>query len=268
MGKSKKLTRAAKSGAAPSGKAGVSGITQVFGRPVSLRDVDNHYCAGCGHGIIHRLICEVIDELKIRERTIAVAPVGCAVIAYDYWDFDVTEAAHGRTPAVATGIKRVRPELIVFTYQGDGDLAAIGTAEIVHAANRGENITVIFVNNGVYGMTGGQMAPTTLAGQKTSTTIHGRSLRREGYPLKALEMLAVLPGTRYAERVAVNSAQEVIRAKRAIKKAFTMQAEGKGFSIVEVLSMCPTYWDMTPVQAADRIKNDVTTFYPLGVIKG
>ncbi len=268
MKKSKNAKKAAESGAAPAGKGGPSGITQIFGRPVSLRDVDNHYCAGCGHGIIHRLVCEVIDELKVRERTIAVAPVGCAVIAYDYWDFDVTEAAHGRTPAVATGIKRVRPETIVFTYQGDGDLAAIGTAEIVHAANRSENITVIFVNNGVYGMTGGQMAPTTLAGQKTSTTIHGRSLRREGYPLKVLEMLAVLPGTRYAERVAVSSAQEVIRAKRAIKKAFTMQVEGKGFSIVEVLSMCPTYWDMTPIQAADRIKNDVTTFYPLGVVKG
>ena len=267
MKKSKKLKKAATSGVAASGKAGASGVAQIFGRPLSLRDVDNHYCAGCGHGIIHRLVCEVIDELKIRERTIAVAPVGCAVIAYDYWDFDVTEAAHGRTPAVATGIKRVRPETIVFTYQGDGDLAAIGTAEIVHAANRSENITVIFVNNGVYGMTGGQMAPTTLAGQKTSTTIHGRSLRREGYPLKVLEMLAVLPGTRYAERVAVNSAQEVIRAKRAIKKAFTMQVEGKGFSIVEVLSMCPTYWGMTPLQAADRIKNEVSTFYPLGVIK-
>ena len=240
----------------------------IFSRPHSLRPAENHYCAGCGHGIIHRLVCEVIDELKIREKTIAVAPVGCAVIAYDYWDFDVTEAAHGRTPAVATGIKRVRPENIVFTYQGDGDLAAIGTAEIVHAANRGENITVVFVNNGVYGMTGGQMAPTTLAGQKTATTMQGRSLRREGYPLKVLEMLAVLPGTKYAERVAVNSAQEVVRAKRAIKRAFVTQLEGKGFSIVEVLAMCPTYWNMTPLQAADRIKTDVTMFYPLGVVKG
>lgn len=233
----------------------------------SLRDVENHYCAGCGHGIIHRLICEVIDGFGIRERTIGVAPVGCAVIAYDYWDFDVTEAPHGRTPAVATGIKRVRPENIVFTYQGDGDLAAIGTAEIVHAANRGENITVIFVNNGVYGMTGGQMAPTTLAGQKTNTTIMGRSLKRDGYPLKVLEMLAVLPGARYLERVSVNSAHEVLRAKKAIAKAFKMQIDNKGFSMVEVLSMCPTYWGMTPIQAADRIKNDVTTFYPVGVIK-
>ncbi|MCM8761273.1 MAG: thiamine pyrophosphate-dependent enzyme [Candidatus Omnitrophica bacterium] len=240
----------------------------VFCRPASLRDIETHYCAGCGHGIIHRLICEVIDELNIREKTIAVAPVGCAVIAYDYWDFDVSEAAHGRTPAVATGIKRVRPDNIVFTYQGDGDLAAIGTAEIVHAANRGENITVIFVNNGVYGMTGGQMAPTTLAGQKTATTLQGRSLRREGYPLKVLEMLAVLPGTKYLERVAVNSAQEVMRARRAIRKAFVTQMQGKGFSMVEVLSMCPTYWGMTPIQAAERIKNDVATFYPLGLVKG
>lgn len=243
-------------------------ISQVSQFPESLKPVDNHYCAGCGHGIVHRLICEVIDEFKIREKIIAVAPVGCAVIAYDYWDFDVTEAAHGRTPAVATGIKRVRPDNIVFTYQGDGDLAAIGTAEIIHAANRGENITVIFVNNGVYGMTGGQMAPTTLAGQKTSTTIHGRSLRREGYPIKILEMLAVLPGTKYLERVSVHSSHEVLRAKRAIKRAFQMQIENKGFSMVEVLSMCPTYWGVNPVQAADRIKNEVSTFYPIGAIKG
>lgn len=239
----------------------------ILPRPDSMYDAENHYCAGCGHGIIHRLICEVIDEFNIREKIIAVAPVGCAVIAYDYWNFDVAEAAHGRTPAVATGIKRVRPGNIVFTYQGDGDLAAIGTAEIVHAANRGENITVIFVNNGVYGMTGGQMAPTTLAGQRTSTTINGRSLRREGYPIKILEMLAVLPGTKYAERVSVHSPMEVMRAKRAIKKAFKMQMDDKGFSIVEVLSMCPTYWGMSPIQSADRIKNEVSTFYPLGVIK-
>jgi len=243
------------------------GSDVIFSRPQSLVDVENHYCAGCGHGIIHRLICETIDEFGIREKVIGIAPVGCAVLAYDYWGFDVAEAAHGRTPAVATGIKRVRPENIVFTYQGDGDLAAIGTAEIVHAANRGENITVIFVNNGVYGMTGGQMAPTTLAGQRTTTTPSGRSLRREGYPIKILEMLAVLPGTKYLERVSVHSTQEVLRAKRAIKKAFKMQIDNKGFSIVEVLSMCPTYWNMTPIQAADRIKNEVATFYPLGVIK-
>ena len=239
----------------------------IFSRPKSLRDVEMHYCAGCGHGIVHRLLCEAIDELGIRERTIGVAPVGCAVLAYDYWDFDVTEAAHGRTPAVATGIKRVRPENIVFSYQGDGALAAIGTAEIIHTANRGENITVIFVNNGVYGMTGGQMAPTTLAGQKTDTTISGRNLKRDGYPIKILEMLAVLPGVRYAERVSVYSAQETLRAKRAIKKAFKTQVDNIGFSIVEILSMCPTYWGMTAIQAADRIKTEVATFYPIGVIK-
>ena len=226
-----------------------------------------HYCSGCGHGIIHRLICEVIDELGIRERTIGVAPVGCAVVAYDYWDFDVTEAAHGRTPAVATGIKRVRPESVVFSYQGDGDLAAIGTAEIIHTANRGESITVIFVNNGVYGMTGGQMAPTTLAGQVTDTTIQGRNLRRDGYPLKILEMMAVMPGAKYLERTSVHSSQEVLRTKRAIKKAFQTQIDNRGFSMVEVLAMCPTYWGMSPIKSADRIKNEVSTFYPIGVVK-
>lgn len=241
--------------------------TLVFSRPKSLRDVEMHYCSGCGHSIVHRLVCEVIDELNLRERVIGVAPVGCAVIAYDYWDFDVSEAAHGRTPAVATGIKRVRPDNIVFTYQGDGDLAAIGTAEIIHAANRGENITVIFVNNGVYGMTGGQMAPTTLAGQKTATSLLGRSLKNDGYPLKISEMLALLPGVKYMERVSVHSAQEVMRAKRAIMKAFKTQVDNKGFSMVEVLSMCPTYWGLSPIQAAERIKNEVSTFYPIGVIK-
>ncbi len=242
-------------------------VTTVFSRPKSLRDVDMHYCAGCGHGIVHRLICGAIDELGIRERTIGVAPVGCAVIAYDYWDVDVTEAAHGRTPAVATGIKRMRPESIVFTYQGDGDLAAIGTAEIIHTANRGENITVIFVNNGVYGMTGGQMAPTTLMGQSTNTSPQGRRPRRDGYPLKILEMLAVLPGAKYLERVSVHSSHEVLRAKRAIVKAFRTQLENRGFSMVEVLSMCPTYWGMSPIKSAERIKNEVSTFYPIGVVK-
>lgn len=241
--------------------------TILFSRPQSLRDVDNHYCAGCGHGIVHRLICEVIDHFGVREKTIAVAPVGCAVIAYDYWNFDVTEAPHGRTPAVATGIKRSLPDRVVFSYQGDGDLAAIGTSEIIHAANRGENITVIFVNNGVYGMTGGQMAPTTLAGQKTCTSIHGRSIRRDGYPLKILEMIALLPGAKHVERVSVHNAYETMRAKRAIEKAFKTQIEGKGFSIVEVLSMCPTYWGLNPIQATERIKNDVSTFYPIGIIK-
>ncbi|MGB2630768.1 MAG: thiamine pyrophosphate-dependent enzyme, partial [Candidatus Omnitrophota bacterium] len=217
--------------------------------------------------LIHRLVCEVIDELGVREKTIAVAPVGCAVLAYDYWDFDVTEAAHGRTPAVATGIKRVLPDKLVFTYQGDGDLAAIGTAEIIHAGNRGENISVIFVNNGVYGMTGGQMAPTTLLGQKTATTPFTRRAIEEGFPMKITEMMAVLPGARYLERVSVHSVKEILNTKRAIKKSFQTQLDGKGFSMVEVLSPCPTYWGMTPLKAMERIGEEVIKEYPLGVIK-
>lgn len=227
-----------------------------------------HYCSGCGHGIIHRLICEVIDELEIREKTIGVAPVGCAVLAYDYWNFDTTEASHGRPPAVATGIKRILPERIVFTYQGDGDLAAIGTAEIIHTANRGENITVIFVNNAVYGMTGGQMAPTTILGQKTETTPWGRDAQRDGFPLKISEMLALLSGVVYVERTAVNNAKNVLLTKKAIKKAFLNQIENKGFSLVEILSPCPTYWRMSPVEAVKWIETEMVKYYPLGVIKG
>lgn len=226
------------------------------------------YCPGCGHGNAHKLIAEVISELDIQDRTIFCSPVGCSVFAYYYFDTGNIQCAHGRAPAVATGLARTRRDAVVISYQGDGDLAGIGMGAIMHAANRGEHMAVFFINNAIYGMTGGQMAPTTLAGQKTATTMQGRSLRREGYPLKVLEMLAVLPGTKYAERVAVNSAQEVVRAKRAIKRAFVTQLEGKGFSIVEVLAMCPTYWNMTPLQAADRIKTDVTMFYPLGVVKG
>ncbi|MFN7171060.1 MAG: thiamine pyrophosphate-dependent enzyme [Candidatus Omnitrophota bacterium] len=232
-----------------------------------MRNVVMHYCAGCGHGIVHRLICEVIDEFKIREKTIAIAPVGCAVLAYDYWDFDTTESAHGRAPAVATGIKRILPDRIIFTYQGDGDLAAIGTAEIIHTANRGENITVIFVNNAVYGMTGGQMAPTTILGQKTETTPWGREPKSDGYPLKISEMLSLLPGVVYIERTAVNNAKNVLLTKRAIKKAFLNQIENKGFSLVEVLSSCPTYWHMSPVEAMKWIDTEMTKYYPLGVIK-
>jgi len=246
----------------------VSTLKKVFKRTESLRDVATHYCAGCGHGIIHRLVAEVIDELKIREKIIGVAPVGCAVLAYDYWNFDVTEAAHGRPPAVATGIKRARPENIVFTYQGDGDIAAIGTAEIVHAANRGEDITVIFVNNGTYGMTGGQMAPTTLLGQKTSTSPLGRDLSRDGYPLKISEMLAVLDGVKYLERTSVATPQNVIKTKRAIKKAFDNQINGVGFSMVEILSMCPTYTGRSISASVEWIKNQVSKNYPLGVLKG
>ena len=240
---------------------------KIFKKPKSLIDVPTHYCAGCGHGIIHRIIAEVIDELMIRERIIAIAPVGCAVLAYDYWNFDTTEAAHGRCPAVATGIKRIMPKNIVFTYQGDGDLAAIGTAETVHAANRGENITVIFVNNGVYGMTGGQMAPTTLIGQRTATTQQGRNAACDGNPLKILEMLATLDGICYLERTSVESPQNIIKTKQAIKKAFKNQIENKGFSMVEVLSMCPTYTGRSIESSIKWIKERVSKDYPLGVLK-
>jgi len=242
-------------------------MKKIYSRPASLRDISTHYCAGCGHGIVHRLIAEVVDELGIRERIIAVAPVGCAVIAYDYWDFDCSEAAHGRALAVATGIKRVRPENIVFTYQGDGDLAAIGTNETIHTANRGENLTVIFINNAVYGMTGGQMAPTTLAGQKTATTPKGRDVLREGWPLKISEMLAGLPGVKYLERTALYSPQEVIKTKRAITQAFKNQMDNVGFSLVEILSPCPTYWYMAPREALDWIRDVLVKEFPLGKIK-
>ncbi|MFC1807492.1 thiamine pyrophosphate-dependent enzyme [Candidatus Omnitrophota bacterium] len=243
-------------------------MKKIFSKPESLTDNATHYCAGCGHGIVHRIVAEVLDELNVREKTVGVAPVGCAVLAYDYWNFDVTEAAHGRCPAVATGIKRVLPDNIVFTYQGDGDLAAIGTAETVHAANRGENITIIFVNNSVYGMTGGQMAPTTLLGQKTSTSPKGRDLTRDGYPLKISEMLSVLEGAKYIERTSVHSPKDVLKTKKAIKKAFLNQVEGVGFSLVEVLAMCPTYTGRTIEESIDWIKEQVASYYPLGVIKG
>jgi len=242
-------------------------MKRVFSHPKSLRNIATHYCAGCGHGIVHRLIAEVVDEMGIRERVIAVAPVGCAVLAYDYWDFDCTEAAHGRALAVATAIKRVRPQNIVFTYQGDGDLAAIGTNETIHAANRGENLSVVFINNAVYGMTGGQMAPTTLLGQKTATTPSGRDAKYEGYPLKISEMLAVLPAVKYIERVSLDSPAEVLKAKRAIRQALQNQVDGIGFSLVEVLSPCPTYWDMTPRQALDWIREVMAKQFPLGRIK-
>ncbi len=242
-------------------------MNKIFSHPKSLRRVPTHYCPGCGHGIVHRLIAEVVDELGIREKTIAIAPVGCAVIAYNYWDFDGCEAAHGRALAVATGIKRVSPENIVFTYQGDGDLAAIGTAETIHAANRGENLTVIFINNAVYGMTGGQMAPTTLLGQKTATTPWGRDVKISGYPLKISELLAQLPAVRYIERVSVHSPQEVMRAKKSIRQAFVNQVDNLGFSLVEVLSPCPTYWHMSSRQALDWIRDVMSKEFPLGIIK-
>jgi 2-oxoglutarate ferredoxin oxidoreductase subunit beta len=240
---------------------------QVFKRPKSLKDNVYHYCPGCGHSIIHRLVAEVIDELGIREQTVGVPPAGCAVLAYNYLDVDMGEAPHGRAIAVATGIKRARPDLVVFTYQGDGDLAAIGTAETIHAANRGERITVIFVNNGVYGMTGGQMAPTTLIGQKTTTTPGGRVELRDGYPVVISQMLAVAAGAVYIERTSVTSPKNVIKTKKAIKKAFQTQIHALGFSLVEILSPCPTNWKVSPVEACQRIDNEVVTSYPLKVIK-
>ncbi len=239
----------------------------VFKRPESMTDKQMHYCPGCGHSIVHRLVAEVVDELGIREEIIGVAPVGCAVLAYDYWDFDVSEAAHGRTPAVATGIKRVHPDKIVFTYQGDGDLAAIGTAEIIHTANRSENITVIFINNTVYGMTGGQMAPTTILGQKTTTTPAGREPQVAGYPLKICELLAVLEGAKYLERTAVDTPANILKTKKAIKKAFQIQIAKKGFSLIEILSACPTNWGMSPVEAVKHISQNLVKYFPLGVIK-
>jgi 2-oxoglutarate ferredoxin oxidoreductase subunit beta len=239
----------------------------VFKNPKSLKNVSTHYCPGCGHGIAHRLIAEVVDELDIRERIIAVAPVGCAVIAYDYWDFDCSEAAHGRALAVATGIKRVRPQNIVFTYQGDGDLAAIGTNETIHTANRGENLTVIFINNAIYGMTGGQMAPTTLLTQKTATSPYGRQEKFHGYPLKISEILASLPAVKYVERVSLDSPKEIIKAKKAVKLAFQNQINEVGFSLVEILSPCPTYWDKSPKEAMDWIRDVMAKEFPLGRIK-
>ncbi|MBM3244680.1 MAG: 2-oxoglutarate oxidoreductase [Candidatus Omnitrophica bacterium] len=242
-------------------------MDKIYSHPVSLRDNSTHYCAGCGHGTAHRIIAEIVDELGIREKVIGLAPVGCAVIAYEYWNFDCSEAAHGRALAVATAIKRVRPENIVFTYQGDGDLAAIGTNETIHAANRGENLTVIFINNAVYGMTGGQMAPTTLAGQKTATTPAGRDVLSHGFPLKISEMLALLPAVKYIERVSFHSPQEIIKAKQAIKTAFLNQINNIGFSLVEILSPCPTYWGMSPQKSLEWIKEVMAKEFPLGRIK-
>ncbi|PIQ88965.1 MAG: 2-oxoglutarate oxidoreductase [Candidatus Omnitrophica bacterium CG11_big_fil_rev_8_21_14_0_20_42_13] len=242
-------------------------MEKTFNLPQSLVDIPTHYCPGCGHGVAHRLICEVVDELGIRDKIIGVAPIGCAVIAYKYWDFDCCEAAHGRALAVAVGIKRCRPEAIVFTYQGDGDLAAIGCAETIHAANRGENLTTIFINNTVYGMTGGQMAPTTLLNQKTATTPGGRKAKFEGYPLKISELLAPLPGVAYIERVSTDSPQKIIAAKKAIKQAFVNQQQEKGFSLVEILSPCPTYLGMKPPDAAKWISEVLSKEFPLGRIK-
>ena len=239
----------------------------VFDRPKALSDIPFHYCPGCTHGIIHRMVAEVMDELDITGRTVGVAPVGCSVMAYNYFACDMTEAAHGRAPAQATGLKRAYPDNIVFTYQGDGDLAAIGTAETVQAAARGENITVIFVNNAIYGMTGGQMAPTTLPGQITQTTPFGRDVSLDGNPIRVCEMLATLDGVAYAERVAMDSIQHVNAAKKAIRKAFQMQIDKKGFSIVELLSTCPTNWGLSPITAMEWLRENMIPHYPLGVYK-
>lgn len=241
----------------------------VFSRPRTLKDCPTHYCPGCGHGIAHRLVAEAIDELNICERTIGIAPVGCAVLAYNYLDVDMVEVAHGRAPAVATGIKRTRPDCIVFSYQGDGDLASIGAAEILHATHRGEKITVIFVNNAVYGMTGGQMAPTTLLEQKTTTSPRGRDAAHEGYPLQVAEVLSVLPGAGYVERVGVHTPAAVRKARAAIRHAFERQINDEpGLSLVEVLSPCPTYWRMTPSQAMRWIDEHMSKYFPIGRLKG
>lgn len=239
----------------------------VFDKPHALTDVPLHYCPGCTHGIVHRLVAEAIDELGIEGKTVGIAPVGCSVMAYDYFNCDMIEAAHGRAPAVATGVKRANPENIVFTYQGDGDLASIGTAETVHAAARNENITIIFINNAIYGMTGGQMAPTSLPGQVTQTSPYGRDTSLCGWPVRVCEMLSQLDGPEYLERVTVNSVANVRKAKKAIVKAFRNQLEGKGFSLVEVLSACPTNWGMTPKEALKWIDDRMIPYYPLGVYK-
>ena len=239
----------------------------VFKRPHALADMTMHYCPGCTHGIVHRLVAEVMDELGIEGKTVGVAPVGCSVMAYNYFNCDMVEAAHGRAPAVATGLKRANPDSIVFTYQGDGDLASIGMAETVHAAARNENITVIFINNAIYGMTGGQMAPTSLPGQVTQTSPYGRDTDHCGFPVKVSEMLSQLEGPQYIERVAVTSVAGIRKAKKAILKAFRNQVDGKGFSLVEVISTCPTNWGMTPEKAMQWANENMLPYYPLGVYR-
>ncbi len=242
-------------------------MSVIYSKPKSLADLQLHYCPGCTHGIIHRLVAQAIDDLNIEGNTIGVAPVGCAVMAYDYFACDMIEAAHGRAPAVATGIKRADPSNIVFTYQGDGDLASIGMAETVHAAARNENITIIFVNNAIYGMTGGQMAPTSLPGQITQTSPYGRDTKTTGFPIKVAELLSSLDGPEYIERVAVNNVKNIKSAQKAIKKAFENQINGKGFSLIEIISACPTNWGLTPEKALEWIDEKMIPYYPLGVYK-
>lgn len=242
-------------------------MKSVFQRPKSLTEKPFHFCPGCHHGIAHRMVAEAIDHFGIKELVIGVASVGCSVFLYDYFNVDVIEAPHGRAAAVATGVKRARRENVVFTYQGDGDLASIGIAEVVHAANRGENITIFFVNNSVYGMTGGQMAPTTLLGQKTTTSPYGRDFTQDGYPIRMAEMLATLEGVAFAARVACNSPKNLLQAQKAIRKAFEMQLKRIGFGFVEILSACPTNWGLSPLEAKRRIEEEMIPYYPLGIFK-
>ncbi len=242
-------------------------MKKIYSRPRSLKRAAFHYCPGCGHSIIHRIMTEIIDEMNLQDKVIGIPPPGCSVFAYHYFDVDMVESAHGRGAAVATGIKRAFPEAIVFTYQGDGDLAAIGTAETIHAANRGEKITAIFINNAVYGMTGGQMAPTTLLDQMTTTTPYGRDLKIEGYPIKMSEMIAITRGAVYIERVAVNSPANIRKTKKAIRKAFQAQIDDLGFSLVEILSPCPINWKMNPLESWQWVAKEMTKEFPLGVIK-
>lgn len=242
-------------------------MTKIFERTRGLTENETHYCPGCTHGIIHRLVAEVLDEFDLLDNAIGCASVGCSVLSYNYLNVDMVESAHGRAPAVATGVKRVHPDKIVFTYQGDGDLASIGTAEIVHAAHRGEKITTIFVNNAIYGMTGGQMAPTTLPGQKVTTAPEGRDVEHSGLPLKVSEMFAQIPGSAHIERVSVHTAPAIRKAKKAIKKAFEIQMAGRGFTMIEVLSTCPTGWGLTPVESLKWLEENMIPYYPLGVYK-
>ena len=242
-------------------------MKKIYTRPKSLKRTPFHYCPGCGHSIVHRIMTELIDEMGLQDKAIGIPPPGCSVFAYNYFDIDMAESAHGRGAAVATGLKRAFPEAIVFTYQGDGDLAAIGTAETIHAANRGEQITAIFINNAVYGMTGGQMAPTTLTGQITTTTPYGRNESMEGYPVRMSEILALVKGAVYIERVAVNSPVNIRKAKKAIRKAFQVQIDGLGFAMVEILSPCPINWKMNPLESWQWIDKEMVKEFPLGVIK-
>lgn len=242
-------------------------MKKIYAYPESLKDVVMHYCPGCGHSIVHKLMAQLIDEMGIKAETLLVAPVGCSVLLYNYFNCDGSESAHGRAQAVSTGYKRAMPEKTVICYQGDGDLAAIGTAETIHAANRGENFTVVFINNAIYGMTGGQMAPTTLVGQKTKTSPFGRDAASAGKPLKMCELLSGLDGPAYIERVSVHDAKNVMKTKKALKKALQYQREGRGYTFIEVLSMCPTNWGMSPLQAAGWVKEEMVAYYPLGVFK-